>query len=201
MKRNPKIPQKLTDYHRHYMRKRRQKQYDKNREIFLAEVERLREKILEVHLGYIAGLVDGEGTLSFTYNQNKRTFKNRSLRTKTQHPYLEIYNTDATCLNFIKNIMGFGHVRSKSNGVKKNGEKKRDIWLYYLRDMRSLGTFLSLILPYLIIKKQIAEIIYRYCLSRLFTVHPQPPFSDRWYSNEEIKLAKQVVRLQTRGKT
>lgn len=196
MNRNPKIPQKITDYHRNYARVLRQKQKDEKKRIFLAEIEKLRKKVSNDHLGYIAGLVDGEGTISFTYHRDPRIFQNRKITSKTVHPYLEISNNNVACLNFVEEIVGFGYVRSKKRGNSPSRWKKT--WVYSIRNMKHLSILLSLITPYLIIKKKIAELTYRYCLKRLFLIHLRPPFSERCYSNTELQIAKEVVALQNK---
>ena len=177
---------------RDYMRKIRQTRYLQEKQEFLQEAKSRVEKFSPESVGYIAGLIDGEGTISFSFQSGARKLKSLTITSSTMRPYIEIGNTNSECLEFVKNRLGFGKIRMK---LPRKSDWSAS-WTYGVHDLRQVATLLSLVMQYLIIKKRVADLVYEYCLSRLFTVHPRPPFANKWYSDREIEIAKEVKALQ-----
>lgn len=92
-------------------------------------------------LGYIAGLLDGEGNIQFK----------ASGRHKTIGCKLQIYNTNQEVIEWLHANIGGGVMKQDRS---KHGWKTCWVWsLYRARDMRM---FLRAVLPFLIIKRNTA---------------------------------------------
>lgn len=104
---------------------------------------------------YIAGFVDGEGTITFSVSSSKRC--KRSLT-----PVFQISNTNKEALLWTQNRIGGNIVTVKS--------KRPSDWKvkYILRTNATLHVrqILSMLLPYLIIKRKAAELLLEYCNQR-----------------------------------
>lgn len=97
----------------------------------------------EVEKAYIAGIIDGEGTITLT----------RHHRNETPAPNVSISNNDLTLLHWIKRKVG-GTIITK--GKKKQHHKESYTW--HLRFDKAIG-LLNEIRDYLIIKRQHADLI------------------------------------------
>ena len=101
-------------------------------------------------LNYLAGFVDGEGTVGV----------NRRSRSKgrwySYDPYLTITNSSIEVLEMIKATIGFGSIRGrkKSNGTYT----KRPVYSYWLSNHKA-RTVLKSIYPYLVVKKSQAKLV------------------------------------------
>lgn len=141
----------------------------------------------KIDLAYIAGFVDGEGCIGLHRNSDN------SLKAS-----ITIGNAHAGALKFIQRTLGFGglyiHV--------KEGNRVRQ-WQYQTRNMGELFKFLSLIAPYLIIKRKHAILMLRFLKSRLRRIKPgrKKTFSRKNpYNQAELKIWIQLRYLNRRGK-
>lgn len=101
----------------------------------------------ETFKAWVAGLMDGEGCITFICNP----------RTKRPHaPNVSITNTHRGCLKLIDSAWSGGKTFSRQD-VK--GRKR--CWRLQFTGWENIERFLSDILPYLVIKRQQAEILLR----------------------------------------
>ena len=98
-------------------------------------------ELTEAEKGYIAGLIDGEGSILLKGNQY------------TPAPYLQIVNTNKKCLEYIQKALKAGTVTVRKGNGKENW-KKCYIWRAHT-NLQALK-ILEAILPFLIIKKELA---------------------------------------------
>lgn len=119
---------------------------------------------------YLAGIIDGEGYLSIAAHIAPS-------KTYVLRPTLEIGNTDKQMIDFCHKILG-GKVGTP---VIKNRQTLYHRFRLYGKELEYP---LQKLLPYLISKKQVAELVLQF-----ITLHRYP-----WsgYSTEEIKIANQV---------
>lgn len=103
--------------------------------------------MLETEKAYIAGIIDGEGSIML-----QRIHKNEH-----PAPFVSIASTTLELLEWVKNTVGKGRIISKKN---YNIEKHKDCYSYVLRRNDAIQ-LLNDIYPYLIIntKKKRAELI------------------------------------------
>ena len=96
--------------------------------------------------GYVAGIIDGEGSIGIY----KRVDRPAACM-------LQIHMTDREPLDICKMILGGGSITKY-----KRDECRKDIWHYTISGKRQLKKALELIAPYLIIKKPQADLVLMY---------------------------------------
>lgn len=115
-------------------------------------------EVSEVDAAYIAGFFDGEGCVSLGMH-NKRSTTGRG------YHYLRVFvaNTNLEVLEWLSKTLGFGHPQPQK---KKEGQ--RQVWRYMLSGVRAIS-FLEIVYPYLQVKKNLAEIAFRFSATRKTT--------------------------------
>lgn len=101
--------------------------------------EQLKRELQSEVRAYLAGLFDGEGSVTVYEQTDKYRVRKHGLEAS-------ISNTHKETLEWIKNIIGFGSVY-KTNKVRKQ------CYEYFISDWQAVA-FLELIAPYLRIKKE-----------------------------------------------
>lgn len=99
-------------------------------------------------LAYIAGFIDGEGTVSL---------KKNGIRWPTVLPYILITNTNLEVLEWIQKILKCGGIYSK----RSNNEKWREAFVLRFQT-KETRIILPLIYPFLRLKKRQAELIFEF---------------------------------------
>ena len=150
---------------------------------------------LEERIIWLAGLTDGEGTITvFTHQDNSQKCKFRR--------YTAIYcivNTDSNIINEVQKILN--ELGVSSYIFTRNARKKehKDALQLSTRKMSHLKVLLERLLPYLIGKKAQAELTLRFVdsrLSRLGTGKNQ--YSP--YNDEEIEISTLLYQLNKKGR-
>ena len=98
----------------------------------------------DTDVAYLAGLIDGEGTISCSITKTSRGFL-------ALHKQLSIFNTNISLISWITNRFG-GVVHSR----KRKEEWKQEHQVKWSAE--DAVTILGLVLPYLVIKSEQAEI-------------------------------------------
>lgn len=111
----------------------------------------MKKNLSEIQLAWAAGIIDGEGTVSFTVRKPKDVQKSKRIQPIVE---VEITNKEIVFL-FQKWFGGFIWYR------KKRKEKWAGIWLWRVTSRKAL-VCLQLVFPYLRIKKSQAEIIFEF---------------------------------------
>jgi hypothetical protein len=145
------------------------------------------KRLSDIERGWIAGLVDGEGTLTI-----------RRLKTKFgfgYHPRLMLGNTDHQLIEKIKLVIGSGHVSS----YKFDNKKHKDFWCFEL-STGPLEQLLSQISKLLIVKRMQAEILFN-----VIAINKRHHGGYRNYLTDEERLEMEkftanIRKLNTRGK-
>ena len=102
--------------------------------------------------GYLAGLIDGEGSFSLYPTRNKASL----------NVSLTISNTDLRLLDWCKNVTGVG-----SNIVQKQREGNRRMqYLWAVNARNDLRVLLPQVIPYLLGKAEQAKVVLSYCEQR-----------------------------------
>ena len=130
---------------------------------------------------YLAGFIDGEGSIS--------CYKRKDIRTKkgfTINSIISIGNTNKEIMQEISELIK-GHLFVKSNGI--NSKK---IYNVQIQDIATIKEFLETIKDKLILKKQQAELMIVYCELRQTN-------SGKPYSKREIEIAETITKLNKRG--
>lgn len=106
----------------------------------------MNELIPEKELAYIAGLVDGEGSVLIEPSSD-RTFRVE----------LQIVNTDKRMIDFVKESLGIGRIHP----TPIKGGRKKILWRWNLVNNHAT-LVMKLLLPYLVIKKEQALLCIQY---------------------------------------
>lgn len=155
------------------------KLYDKS-----VEQMRILTNLAETEKAYIAGIVDGEGCLSINicYDKSRKPFR--------AVPTVEISNTDSKVLKWIAHKANWGKWNTKRpyTLIENRNANLKPYKCYHLTisDRRRVSVFLKTILPYLRIKKTLAEKILNFY--RLHALRSP-------YTIEDWKRALEVKRL------
>lgn len=130
-----------------------------------------------VSIEYLAGIIDGEGTIGINITQNQ------SIGT----PRLHITNTN---LNLLKTIQKQYGGKICSRGKNKHPEKWKEGFQLYWTLKDGLLKLLKQVYPYLIIKKEQCE------LSIFYIIGKESPESIKWHLiPKEIERRKWIMSL------
>ena len=135
-------------------------------------------RLSEPEKAYIAGIVDGEGTISIRTSEHRRQL------------YVHIGNTDKRLIDWLLKILGCGATTSYQH---------REDWkpCHSFRIIcQQAGEFLEEIYPYLILKKRHAEIGINFVRGQR-GLRGKRITQDRL--NNELILQKEIKKLNIRG--
>lgn len=113
-------------------------------------------------LAWLAGFIDGEGSIGIYNEKDKRKGSNYS----RFRPSLQIANTNKNSLIFAKEIIGDGNVIEQKGRYIKNPNNKI-CYVYNLRKPSKLVDILNLLIPFLKIKQRQAILLADYCDRRI----------------------------------
>jgi len=128
---------------------------------------------------YIAGFLDGDGCITI------------SGRHTTPEPMVLFDNTDPSIIRWLLKKLGSKH--NIRRGKPKKG-KWRPTMRVAVTGIADVYYLLKQLLPYLIIKREQAELTLKYCESRLNKVGKRPPIT-----SEELALVDKIRELNKRG--
>lgn len=153
-----------------------------------AYIDRL--NLSEFELGYIAGFIDGEGTISVTRQRNGNYL--------ALHPLIRVSGTDKTAVekmaNWLnKSINGPYKLNVLEEERRKRNRKWKDYYSFEIRTWLGVFNVLEVIRDKLIIKKKQAELIHELCQIQLDNFGEE-------YTEREMELVEKVQELNKRGK-
>ena len=136
----------------------------------------------EWKLGYLGGIIDGEGTIVIAKTDkagNKRSFHYSAI--------LSVTNTDKRLMDWLKENVGGGvYIQKEAIG----NHRKRYMWVMYVKGAYEL---LKEIKPYLVIKQEQADVwIEFYELSRWRVKNQRVPV---WLLNKREVLYQRMKEL------
>ena len=130
---------------------------------------------------YLAGFIDGEGSIAIYKHKDKRVQKGYTL-----HPRFEIANTNEEVLKAIKEVIG-GKIKSKP---KYKGCKV--VYCVEFQDYEQIKRALSIVSPFLIIKQKQAKLMIEFCNNRIKS-------NGKKYSNRDYEIANIFSTINKRG--
>lgn len=123
-------------------------------------------------LAYIAGIIDGEGSIMIQRDCSESFMKQRILRGCNEphyHAAVRIGMIDRIALDFIVSNIGIGKVV-----LEKRYHQKNPIYRLQIRKRNDVLKLLKLIMPFLLVKKKQAELAIN--------------FMENWVSHNGIRL-------------
>lgn len=110
---------------------------------------------MENHIAaYLAGIVDGEGNIGLFRRKAKPECGEIA---PTFYAYLKVCNTDYRLLSWIRENVGYGAIHVEV----RHRARCRKVYTWHISS-RPMEQFLRLIYPYLVIKKEQADLIFKY---------------------------------------
>lgn len=139
----------------------------------------------EISPQYMAGLLDGDGTITITMHRRQSTKAGITL-----HPITKIDSVNLDFLELFQKQFG-GHINKKRH---ERGWNKRPLWEWRLSSIESCLRFILPVKPFLILKKRQAELQEKFLKIR----------EERYgcpYIKEEFNLWLEMreVNLRARG--
>jgi len=131
-------------------------------------------------LEYIAGLLDGEGSITVQRSTYSKRFPS-STKDFYVNPQLAIVNSDLTVLKDIQKVLG-GRIYSR--------RKQRPHHTLYWSKTEEILTVLSKLYPYLRIKRKQAELLMEFCLKKIRHGRVKEP-----YPPEVLELDRAIASL------
>jgi hypothetical protein len=104
-------------------------------------------------ISYLAGIVDGEGTIAFAYSE-KAADKKR--------PRLSVKNTDLELMQWISKYFG-----GKYYGNQPKNEGYKYVYRWSIDGVANIAFLLDAIRPYLIIKRKNCDNLLKYCNEKI----------------------------------
>ena len=130
---------------------------------------------LEVwQLGYIAGIVDGEGCLNLSKQTNRKDIS----------PVVVVGMTDVKCVQFLYNITGVGNFFVKHGKQTPKNYKTKYVWA--VRGRLEIYLLLKAIYPYLVVKKEQTDVMLEFVERRI---------QGRLFTGRDIELMEEMHKL------
>lgn len=151
------------------------------------------EKTLNERLAWLAGILDGEGNIGAYYNRNSNN--SHGGNTSATLVFLSrIANTDYRMLKEVEAILkelGVGY--NVAHCMPKN-ERCKPLWQLTMRGKKRTERFLFVVLPFLINKKERAELVLSLIKHRRATAYvkgkngPTDSRNDQWLKSQLATL-------------
>ena len=107
-------------------------------------------KLTETQAAYIAGLLDGEGCISYYNVSNGNGYRGYSTRIK-------VAMTDANPVYWLKDILGCGFIT-----VREREAQYRRVFEWQTKSRVDIADVLEAVFPYLIVKKEQAKLLLNF---------------------------------------
>jgi len=142
-------------------------------------------KVSEREIGWLCGMVDGEGSLMIVRNQACRRTSERWL------PRITIVGTHVPTLNYLSNlldIMGLPyHISWRLHNISRATNKASlHSWDLRAQGLKRTLRWLNILAPYLVTKQRQAELLVDFCNLRL------EQYSKDSYTPEQVKLIQTI---------
>lgn len=147
---------------------------------FLEQPRKL--NLTETEKAYLAGLIDGEGSIHFALNTGE-----------TIIPKISISNSNTEVLEWCRNKIGRGYISTLSPHSFE-GSFHRQTHQFIIQAKPTILPVLEAIFPFLIIKKKQAKLVLEWCKSRL----SRENYHRSTYTKREVEIIKEVKRLNAK---
>lgn len=115
------------------------------------------QKCLATELGWVAGIIDGEGYIGISNLRNRG-------KVRWAGPRIQVTSTTACMQKELARIFCAGEIHLRDNTKMYN---QKDTYSWALASSKEVGAFLTVIEPLLIVKKEQATIVKEFSLRRL----------------------------------
>ena len=142
-----------------------------------------------LELAWLAGIVDGEGSITMGVCNKRSAFT----------PRVTIANSDIRMvIKIVELALSLGcNVYVNKKGLSHMA--KRDVWAVQINKFDSVVKFLEAVIPYMITKKEIAIAMVKFLKLRITKLHISCNNEGRKYTDDEIEIAMACRKLNSRG--
>lgn len=135
---------------------------------------------------YLAGLIDGEGTVTISVRKSK---SKPGVMGSPLTPLIIITNTNKELIDHLRTTLHGSTLKTQH----RTGHCK-DVWALQVARLLDVKALLEQITPYLFLKRRQAELLLEFCNLRL---------EDKWmrYNPRLFEIAKEIRKLNRKGKT
>lgn len=152
----------------------------------------------KIKLAWLAGIVDGEGSIGMKRTKDKRIGRSPMI----YQPLIQITNCNFLLLKEVKSILDLLSIKySFWKRIENRNPKWRDAGNISIASYESCINFLEVIIPFLISKKKHAKILLDFCTMRLRINHRgQGGKFKKTYTGKESIYWKRLHKLNYKGK-
>ena len=129
------------------------------------------EKLEKWELAYIAGIIDGEGCISIA----------KSHSTMHLTPFVEVSMTNIECIRLLWTMTGMGKF-----DIRKRPAPRKTVYRWPVYKKLDIYLLLRAIHPYLVVKKEQAEVMLEFVARRL---------QDTPSDGRDIQLKEEIQKL------
>lgn len=155
-------------------------------------------QIQNIKIAWLAGIVDGEGSIGMKRTRDKRVGRSPLMYS----PLIQITNCDFDLLNETENILDL--LKIKYNHWKRidsRNSKWKDSGNVSINSYENCIKFLEILIPFLISKKKHAKILLSFCKMRIKINHRgQGGKFQKTYNGKEIIYWEKLHKLNHKGK-
>lgn len=141
---------------------------------------------------YTACAIDTEGSISLL--KRKRKYGKMIKYHMHIYPRIKIGNTNLEWINYLREFLGIGNITT--NGVKFQEHNWKKAYIIVIGGWQDIHDLLEQIIPYLIIKRKQAELLYE--ASKLHL--PNLGRSSKLYSKRIFEIQEEITKLNKKGK-
>lgn len=140
------------------------------------------QDMTELEVAYLAGIIDGEGTLTLAHRR-----RNEERGWENIEPHLSISNTDPNLMQYLSQLLGAPFYAARE---KRNHKWKQSL-IISISAFVELEALLSRVIPYLVVKRRRAEIMLALVRRRLARLP---------YTDEDRQMVREFRQLNRRGR-
>ncbi|MFA5154460.1 MAG: LAGLIDADG family homing endonuclease [Clostridia bacterium] len=137
---------------------------------------------------YLAGFFDGEGTFSIIRRPDKRSPAGYGYQ-----PYIEVTSTNEEIIKWLTGFIGKGFTFYRPKKGNAN-----NAFTQHITSMETIVEFISILYPYLRLKKAVANKVRQFCKSRQKTSILSR--EKRGFTDKELKIFDEIRALNKRGR-
>jgi len=138
-----------------------------------------------INKSYLAGFVDGEGSIS--------CYKRKDIRTKKGFTINSIFSIAGTNKEILEELNQICKGKIFTDKPNRHFQKAKITHHLQIQDLESIRTLLKLIVDKLVIKQPQAKLMIEYCNLRLKN-------KGKSYSDREIQIAEEITKMNRRGR-
>ena len=149
---------------------------------------------LTIRLAWLAGIVDGEGSIGMYISTKLDKVSGKRVR-KQLIGFANITNCDARLIKEASTILTAYGVKHRLQYMKPRGNRKA-CWYIQINSLKAVLSFLDVVTPFLVSKKERAELVQAMIRHRRSTMDKRETFGPRISAWEDEWLMRQLASLQ-----